>query len=272
MTAYAVGDIQGCFQSLQALLAEADFSPSRDSLWVAGDLVNRGPESLQTLRFLHALGDAAIIVLGNHDLHLLALANSTRSAGKSDTLDQVLAAPDWPQLEHWLRQQPLLHVDHNLNIALVHAGIAPQWPIEQALALAGEVEAAIQGDDYRDYFAAMYGNQPDCWSEQLIDIERLRCITNYLTRMRFCNQAGQLDLQDKSHRHSTRPGFKAWFDYHAQQQPDGPEIIFGHWAALNGETNQKRYFGIDTGCVWGGDLTLMNIKNKNKISVKNDNN
>jgi bis(5'-nucleosyl)-tetraphosphatase (symmetrical) len=269
MSTYAVGDIQGCFQSLQALLAEADFSPSRDCLWVAGDLVNRGPESLSTLRYLHALGDSAVIVLGNHDLHLLALANTARTANQSDTLEQVLTAPDWPELELWLRQRPLMHFDSGHNVALVHAGIAPQWDTAAALRLAGEVEAAIQGNNYRDYFAAMYGNHPPCWSEQLEGIDRLRCITNYFTRMRFCNQQGTLDLDDKSHRHSSRPGFKPWFEHHAEQQPHGPEIIFGHWAALNGKTNHARYFGIDTGCVWDGELTLIDIKNKNKISIKN---
>ncbi|ROS01550.1 bis(5'nucleosyl)-tetraphosphatase ApaH [Sinobacterium caligoides] len=269
MSHYAVGDIQGCFSALQRLLDKVGFSASRDTLWVAGDLVNRGPESLETLRFIHSLGSSSRCVLGNHDLHLLAIAHSDRLPSEYDTLDDVLNARDWPTLERWLRQQPLMQHHSEYNIVMVHAGIAPQWHTQQALQLADEVHTTLSKGDYRSYFAAMYGNQPACWDDALCGQDRLRTITNYFTRMRFCNNNGKLDLEDKGHKTSQRPGYQPWFEFHQQMQPNSPEIVFGHWAALEGESNNSHYHALDTGYVWGGRLTLMELETKKRVSISN---
>ncbi len=268
MTDYAVGDIQGCLTPLLKLLAKVDFSPSRDCLWVAGDLVNRGPDSLDTLRFLQRLDGSTNIVLGNHDLHLLAIANTERQPNRHDTLDAVLQAQDWPTLEQWLRHQPLLHFDRQKNIAMAHAGIPPVWDIEQALTRADEVHQRLIGNSYSDFFQNMYGNAPSLWQPDITGNDRLRLITNYFTRMRFCDNHSQLDLVDKSHKVSQRCGYKPWFEYHQLQQKNAPEIIFGHWAALEGETNNPRYHALDTGCVWGGKLTIMQLNNRQKTTQK----
>jgi len=258
VSTYVVGDVQGCLQPLQCLLREVDFSPGRDRLWSVGDLVNRGPDSLQTLRYCHALGDSLVVVLGNHDLHLLAVAAGVRTAGRSDTLADILAAPDRDELLGWLRRQPLLHREHGCT--LVHAGIPPQWTLDEAAGYAREVEAALRGPDGDAFLAAMYGNEPAAWSGDLQGLDRLRVITNYLTRMRHCSADGVLDLGSKGA--APTPGaapdgvtVAPWFS-HPGRRNTGERILFGHWASLQGQTNDPDIIGLDTGCVWDGALSL----------------
>lgn len=260
MTRYAVGDLQGCLQPLQCLLERVNFNPREDQLWLVGDLVNRGPQSLETLRFVHTLGDCTRVVLGNHDLHFLAVALNTRAAGKSDTFDALLQAPDRRQLVDWLLNQPLFRSDASDDYHMVHAGIPPQWDIATTRALAGEVQASLSGTAPEAFLTAMYGNTPDCWRPDLEGLERLRVITNYLTRMRFCNALGELDLDSKL-QYSDRPGFLPWFSFE-QRKTAAAQLIFGHWAALEGKANASNVFALDTGCVWGRCMTLMNLEDK----------
>ncbi|MBB3167274.1 symmetrical bis(5'-nucleosyl)-tetraphosphatase [Simiduia aestuariiviva] len=267
MATYAVGDIQGCYDPLQRLLKDVSFDPARDRLWVAGDLINRGPQSLEVLRYLRGLGDALVVVLGNHDLHFLAVAEGVRKPSKSDTLEAVLAAPDLPDIVQWLRRQPLLHCDKVLGYALVHAGIPPQWSLKKALKRAAEVEQVLQSGDYRRFLKAMYGNEPAGWRKGLRGMKRLRVITNYLTRMRFCDPAGQLDLTNKSAPHAVNLGYAPWFALE-NRKTRGERIIFGHWAALEGQVSEADVFALDTGCVWGGCLTLMRLEDQARFQVQ----
>jgi bis(5'-nucleosyl)-tetraphosphatase (symmetrical) len=259
MTVYAVGDLQGCLEPLERLLGQVAFDPAQDRLWLVGDLVNRGPQSLATLRYLYAMRDCLVCVLGNHDLHLLAAAHEPQRLKKGDTLREVIDAPDAPQLLAWLRQQKLLHYDESRHLAMVHAGIPPQWPIAKALRHAAEVEAVLRDDTlYPAFLEHMYGNEPNKWSKDLGGFERLRMITNYFTRMRFCTSDGKLDLKGKEGADSAPPGYAPWFSYKARKNPE-LKIIFGHWAALEGRCNEPGVFALDTGCVWGNAMTLMNI-------------
>ena len=259
MTVYAVGDLQGCLQPLQCLLKEVAFDPAKDRLWLVGDLVNRGPQSLATLRFLYAMRDSLICVLGNHDLHLLAVAHNRERLKKADTLQEILDAPDRDELLNWLRQQPLLHYDAERDTLLVHAGIPPQWTLSKALKRAAEVQDALRDDTRLPLFLeGMYGNQPARWDKGLRGIERLRVITNYLTRMRFCSADGSLDLKSKEGLDSAPAGFAPWFSY-ANRKTRKHKIIFGHWAALEGRCSQPNLFALDSGCVWGGAMTLLNL-------------
>jgi len=263
MADYAVGDIQGCFAPLQRLLEKVGFSPSRDRLWLTGDLINRGPDSLATLRYVKSLGDSAVVVLGNHDLHLLAVALGGHALKRKDTLQPVLDAPDAGQLLHWLRQQPLCVYDPERDLVMAHAGLPHIWSLEQAIACAREVESVIRGDQAREYFAGMYGNQPARWDDSLSGMERWRVITNYYTRMRFIAADGTLELATKEGAERAPEGFAPWFRWPRQ---DDIRVVFGHWAALEGRTGSDRYIGLDTGCVWGGALTLMNLDNGEKVS------
>lgn len=265
MATYAIGDIQGCFTAFSCLLKEAAFDPTRDTVWIAGDLVNRGPDSLSTLRFIKNLGDSAKVVLGNHDLHLLAVAYGIKSASPSDTLDEILNADDADELLTWLRHQSLLYYCPERNYALVHAGLAPQWSIEQALSLSQEVETVLQGPDFKGYLTNMYGDKPDHWQDNLTGWPRLRVITNYLTRMRLCDANDHLDLQHKSGLQNLRDGFKPWFA-HSHRKTRHINILFGHWAALEGESNEDRVFALDTGCVWGRRLTMMRLEDHRLFS------
>jgi bis(5'-nucleosyl)-tetraphosphatase (symmetrical) len=259
MTVYAVGDLQGCLEPLERLLGQVAFDPAQDRLWLVGDLVNRGPQSLATLRYLYAMRDCLVCVLGNHDLHLLAAAHDPQRLKKGDTLREVIDAPDAPQLLAWLRQQKLLHYDESRHLAMVHAGIPPQWPIAKALRHAAEVEAVLRDDTlYPAFLEHMYGNEPNKWSKDLGGFERLRMITNYFTRMRFCTSDGKLDLKGKEGADSAPPGYAPWFSYKVRKNP-ALKIIFGHWAALEGRCNEPGVFALDTGCVWGNAMTLMNI-------------
>lgn len=265
MTAYAVGDIQGCFNELEALLKKVNFG-KRDKLWMAGDLVNRGIYNVETLRFAHELGDRARIVLGNHDLHLLACWHEIRPLTRKDTFYDVLAAPDCDMLLQWLQQQPLLQHSDKHNLSMVHAGIPPIWDIATARARANEVEAALRNKKQsRLFFKNMYGNEPSIWSDTLEGTDRLRVITNYFTRMRFCTPSGSLDFDDKG---NTPPsGFEPWFNIPSHLCKNN-KVLFGHWAALMGSTGKPNAIAIDTGCIWGGKLTLYRLKDGVRFSVK----
>ena len=257
MPIYAIGDIQGCYLELRALLDRLAFDPQTDRLWFVGDLVNRGPDSLEVLRFVRDLGETALVILGNHDLHLLALAAGNTKHAKKSTLDAVLKAPDRDELLHWLRHRPFLHHDPERNLTLIHAGLPPQWDLADARARAVELERALRGDDYRDYLFAMYGNQPDRWSPELTGMERLRFITNCLTRLRFCAPDGTLALKEKGDIGRQATGLMPWF-----QVPDRKtrheRIIFGHWSTL-GYREGDNVWAIDSGCLWGGALTAIRL-------------
>jgi bis(5'-nucleosyl)-tetraphosphatase (symmetrical) len=232
------------------------FSADRDELWFVGDLVNRGPRSLEALRYVRSLGANAVVVLGNHDLHLLALAFGGEGPRKGDTLGEVLAAPDRNTLLEWLLHRPLAHFDPARGDLLVHAGLVPQWTVAQALALAREVESALTSDASA-FLQRMYGDQPDLWSESLSGLERMRFTVNVLTRLRMCTLDGRVDLKVKGPPAQARPGLRPWFEI-PQRASRNTRIIFGHWSAL-GYLNAHGVVGLDTGCVWGGSLTAFNL-------------
>lgn len=263
MAIYAVGDIQGCHTELVQLLEKIRFDQARDKLWLVGDLVNRGADSLQVLRLVKSMGESAITVLGNHDLHLLAVANGTGRLHRGDTLDEILAAPDREELLYWLRNQRLLHVEG--NFVLVHAGLLPDWTLEQAASLAGEVEAALQGRDYVDFLAHMYGNQPDSWDDKMTGFKRLRVITNALTRMRICTDDGAMEFDFKAEQENIPEGYRPWFDIPGRASTDAT-VIFGHWSAL-GLMVKENAIALDTGCLWGGPLTAIRLEDREVIQV-----
>ena len=252
---YLVGDVQGCCDAFERLLAEIGFSPSRDHLWALGDLVNRGPQSLATLHRLRALGAAASCLLGNHDLHLLAVAHGARAARRLDTFGDILGAPDRAALLDWLRRQPL--AAFHRGWLMVHAGVAPQWDCATTLALAAEVEAELRGPAPADFLNVMYGNSPARWKDRLNGDERLRFIVNVLTRIRFCDAQGNLDLDTKEGAGSAPAGFMPWFEVPGRATATTP-IAFGHWSTL-GLVNRPELLSLDTGCVWGGELTAVRI-------------
>jgi bis(5'-nucleosyl)-tetraphosphatase (symmetrical) len=255
MSVYAVGDIQGCFAALRSLLHKIAFDPMRDRLWFVGDLVNRGPQSLATLRYVKSLGDAAVAVLGNHDLHLLCVAEGGTTARAGDTLDEVLQAPDRSELLEWLRSRPMMHAQN--GYAIVHAGLLPQWSVAQALELAGQVETALRAPGYRRFLSAMYGNFPDRWRDDLAGLDRLRVITNAMTRLRVCTPDGVMDLSAKGPAESAPPGFLPWYAVPGRKSKDAT-LICGHWAAL-GLRIEDNLLALDTGCVWGGSLTAIRL-------------
>jgi bis(5'-nucleosyl)-tetraphosphatase (symmetrical) len=256
MPRYAIGDLQGCYEPMRRVLDAVRFDPVRDVLWSVGDIVNRGPQSLECLRFLYELDDRARVVLGNHDLHLLAIAHGAQKLKKGDTLQPILDAPDAAELLDWLARQPLLYREG--NDVLVHAGLAPQWTVDEAERLAAEVHAALRGKQRDAYLRGMYGNEPDCWDDTLTGPTRWRVITNYLTRMRFCTPAGALDLKSKEGPESSLPGYLPWFEAPGRRNTDA-RIIFGHWASLLGRSTHANAIALDTGCVWGQRLTLFNL-------------
>lgn len=257
MAVYAIGDVQGCFEQLQALLDKIAFDATHDTLWFAGDLVNRGPDSLATLRYIKALGKRAICVLGNHDLHLLAIAAGQFSAKKKDTLAAILSAPDRAELLDWLRHRPLLHHDPALGYTMLHAGLPPQWSISQCKTYAGEVEQVLQSADADSFFANMYGDEPTEWSEHLTGWSRLRYITNCLTRLRYCDQQGALALAYKGPPGSQPVQYQPWFNWPERASREA-KIIFGHWSTLP-PVDSSNLFAIDTGCIWGGQLSALRI-------------
>ncbi len=262
MTDYAIGDIQGCYDRLLDVLDKVDFSPSRDRLWVAGDIINRGPSSLDSLRYVANLGSSAVVVLGNHDLHLLAVALGNHDLKKKDTLQEILEAPDHRELLNWLLQQNIGVHDPERNLVMVHAGLPHIWGVDKAMALAGELEQVLRGPDVEHYFRNMYGNVPERWQDDLSGMDRLRMITNYFTRMRFIAEDGTLELTVKEAAENAPEGYAPWFSF---GRPDDARVVFGHWAALRGRTGSDRYIGLDTGCVWGGQLTVMNLDSGEQI-------
>ncbi len=254
MTRYAIGDVQGCDQELRALLARLRFSADRDRLWFVGDLVNRGPGSLATLRLVRDLGDNAVVVLGNHDLHLLAVAYGAHRRRRSDTLDEVLAARDRDALLEWLTMRPLAHAEG--RDLMVHAGLVPQWSAAMTLALAAEVSSALQRDP-RALFEHMYGDEPQRWDERLAGAERQRFIINVLTRLRLCTADGRVDISIKGPPPPPPAPLRPWFE-HPQRASREVRVIFGHWSAL-GLVVRPGLLGLDSGCVWGGTLTAADL-------------
>ena len=263
MSIYAIGDVQGCFAELQALLEKIGFNRSKDRLWFVGDLVNRGPRSLETLRFVRNLGGTAVTVLGNHDLHLLALAYGHAKQRPDDSFDAVLAAPDKNELLAWLRELPLLHVE--ASYVMVHAGLLPRWDVAKARALATEVEAALRGPDYREFLEQLYGSKPDSWREELRGADRLRVIVNAMTRMRFCSVEGVMDFHSKGETTDAPPGFLPWFEI-PQRASAGTTVICGHWSAL-GLCIKPNLIALDSGCVWGGHLSAIRLEDRKVFQV-----
>jgi bis(5'-nucleosyl)-tetraphosphatase (symmetrical) len=254
MATYAIGDVQGCFDELKQLLDDFGYSATRDRLWFVGDLVNRGPKSLDVLRFVRALGDRAIVVLGNHDLHLVTQHEGFERPRKDDTIHDVLKAPDAKELVAWLRLRPMMHVEG--EYAMVHAGLLPQWSIGKAVSLAKEVEKAFSARNYRDFLANMYGSKPDLWSDSLDRWDRLRVIVNVMTRMRFCTADGRMDVKTKGKQ--APAGYRPWFKFRPK---DDKTIVCGHWSALGLEVSE-RLAALDSGCVWGGSLTALRLEDR----------
>jgi len=260
---YAIGDIQGCYHALQALLARIEFNPKTDQLWLVGDLINRGSGSLDVLRWCYSHQENLRVVLGNHDLHALVVANGIVSAHKGDTLDALLAAEDRDVLLDWLRHQHLAY--HQDDYLMVHAGLLPQWTAEQAVSYAAEVEAALQHDDYLSFFRHMYGNLPDHWDDSLQGADRLRVITNAMTRLRVCTVQGEMEFKFKGELQDVPSGYMPWFDVPNRATQD-VQVIFGHWSAL-GLQQRRNVYALDTGCLWGGKLTAMEIHTRKITQV-----
>ncbi len=266
MTIYAVGDIQGCYDELQALLDKLKFDFRRDTLWLTGDLVNRGPRSAEVLRFIKSLGECAVTVLGNHDLHLLAVAYGHEPPKKNDTLDSILQADDREELLTWLRTRPLIHHDEIRKLTLVHAGFPPQWTLNTALQCAWEVEQILSGDSFNDFLANMYGDLPAKWDSSLKSWDRLRYITNSCTRLRYVNSnSGELELKTKGAPGTLSKEYSPWFSAPKRKTADS-KILFGHWST-NGYTAVNNTICLDSGCIWGGKLTAVNIDSMLKTGV-----
>ena len=251
----AVGDVQGCLDSLRALLERVERDRPGAPLWFCGDLVNRGPKSLETLRFVRSLGDRAVAVLGNHDLHLLAVAHGIRAAHRSDTLDSILAAPDRDELLDWLRTRPLAHFDR--GHLLVHAGVLPQWDAARAVRLAGEVSARLGGPDVRSFLATMYGNEPALWVDSLEGADRLRVVVNAMTRLRFCTPSGLMEFATKDVAAAAPAGFLPWFE--TRRASSVVTVVFGHWSHL-GLVMRPNLLALDSGCVWGNRLSAVSLE------------
>ncbi len=257
MAIYAIGDVQGCFDELTALVEKIAFKPELDQLWFVGDLVNRGPKSLETLRWVKSLGGAAITVLGNHDLHLLAAYAKVKPVAKSSSLAPTLRARDAEELVDWLRHRPLMHYDSRLNIAMVHAGLVPQWNIANALACAKEVEEILRSKKYMDFLKNMYGDTPNQWDKTLTGWARLRVITHSFTRLRYCDPGGTMNLTDKGPPGTQGPRIQPWYKISSRKSKN-TTIVFGHWSTL-GYRDTHNVIATDTGCLWGGSLTAVRI-------------
>lgn len=257
MAIYAIGDVHGCYNELNHLLDKINFCETTDSLWFVGDLINRGPKSLKTLRFIYGLPNTHV-VLGNHELSLLATAYAGLKPSKNDNFKKILKADDSDELLHWIRHQKLFHRDKALGFAMVHAGLHPSWSLKKAGIYAKEVEQAIQSPNHAEFLSQMFGNKPDEWSDELTGHERLRCLTNIFTRMRYCTQDGKLNLKLKSNpSKQTKGKYLPWFDVLGRKSAKH-KIIFGHWSTL-GLVHRKNVYAIDTGCLWGGSLTALRI-------------
>jgi bis(5'-nucleosyl)-tetraphosphatase (symmetrical) len=265
MTDWAIGDIQGCAGPFFRLLAKTQFNPERDRLWVVGDMINRGPDNLSIVRYIKNLGCRACVVLGNHDLHFLAVVNGARKLSSKDTLQDLLTAPDCADIVSWYRQQPL--IQFNDQYLMCHAGLPPMWSQDQAIKLAQEVSDCLVDDQrFKSFINAMYGNQPSVWNASLQGNDRLRVITNYLTRMRFLDNGGRLELTANESPNEAPMGFLPWYQHPPIETPRPREILFGHWAALQGRCPAPGLHALDTGCVWGGTLTMMNLDSLLRIS------
>jgi bis(5'-nucleosyl)-tetraphosphatase (symmetrical) len=256
MAIYAVGDVQGCFGELLRLCEVLRFDPAVDRLWFTGDLVNRGPRSLETLRFVRSLSDSAVVVLGNHDLHLLAVAHGISKTKHRDTFGDVLGAPDRDELLDWLRRRPVLHSE--AGFYLIHAGLPPQWTLDEARARAEEVETVLRGANFTELFAHMYGDGPDSWNGALRGWDRLRFILNCLTRLRYCRLDGRIDLKEKGRPGSQSPNLVPWFAHPRRRSVGGGTVVFGHWSTL-GFHDGDGVRALDTGCLWGGELTALRL-------------
>lgn len=262
-TTYAIGDLQGCQTELHALMQRIDATDTNADIIFVGDLVNRGPRSLATLRAIRALGPRAKVVLGNHDLHLLAVSQGIRKQHKSDTLTDILAAPDREELLGWLRQQPLALFEQ--GHLLVHAGVLPQWTAAHTMMLAHEVEVVLRSDGWVDFLRTMYGNEPARWDDHLQGNDRLRCIVNALTRLRFCRADGAMALASAENASDTPEGNLPWYDLPDRKTQD-VTVVFGHWSA-RGLTLRPNLIGLDSGCVWGGELTAVRLADRTLIQV-----
>ncbi len=261
MAVYAIGDIQGCAVALEELLDDLQFDPIRDKLWLTGDLVNRGPHSLETLRLVKSFGDSAVVVLGNHDLHLLAVAAGIKRSRPGDTIKKILHAPDRDELLHWIRHLPLAHVDHEMKTLMVHAGIYPGWGPAKLQRRAGEVEQILRGDNHTEFLREMYGRRPGSWNKNLQGMARVRFITNTLTRMRYVSAKGRLNFDQKGPPGSQPVNLSPWY-LHPAMKCRKWRIVFGHWSAL-GFIRKNRIIGLDSGCVWGGALTAVRLDGEN---------
>ncbi len=268
---WIIGDIQGCYNGMMRVLEQVGFEPERDCLWSVGDLVNRGEQSLEVLRFCHSLGKRFVCTLGNHDLHLLAVARGCSYARKSDTFGDILQAPDKEMLLDWLQQQPLAYYDKGRNLLLSHAGIAPMWNLQQVLSFNQEIQEILQDNEQsKHYFSTMYGNDPNCWSDDLICEVRWRTMTNYFTRMRFINSKNELNMDLKERPQSaTTSNWSPWFHWpHHILDNCNITLVIGHWAALNGISNHPKVQALDTGYVWGGSMTLLNADTLERVSYQ----
>lgn len=264
MATYAIGDVQGCHDALRCLLLQLDFDPARDRLWFVGDIVNRGAQSLETLRFVKGLGGQALTVLGNHDLHLIMVAEGFGRKHREDTLDAILAAPDRDELLTWLRHQKLLHVEQ--EYVLVHAGLLPCWSASQAQDLASEVEEALRSRGYRDFLAHLYGNDPPSWREELRGWDRLRVIVNAMTRMRFCTADGVMEFKVKGPVERAPERFMPWFEVPGRASRHHT-VVCGHWSAL-GLRLEKNLFALDSGCLWGGALSAIRLEDRKVFQLR----
>lgn len=263
MATYAIGDIQGCYHAFQALLARIEFNQDKDQLWLVGDLINRGSGTLEVLRWCYAHRDNLRVVLGNHDLHALVVAEGIVAAHRGDTLDALMVAEDRDTLLTWLRHQPLIYKD--ADYLMVHAGLLPQWTVEQSMLYAAEVEDALRSKDYLHFLKHMYGNLPNHWDAELSGLDRLRVITNAATRLRICTPEGEMEFKFKGELKDIPDGYVPWFDVPARATKD-IQVIFGHWSAL-GLQQRENVFALDTGCLWGGKLTAMNLSTKAIVQV-----
>ena len=269
MPTYVIGDVQGCYAELRSLLHEIDFDGGLDRLWFAGDLVNRGPGSLDVLRFVADLGDRAHTVLGNHDLHLVATACGVRKLRRKDTFHDVLEAADGDALIDWLRTRPIMHRDREREAVMVHAGIAPAWSVDDALGCAAELAQALRAPNFPRFLSHMYGNDPDAWDDSLTGFDRLRFITNAFTRMRYCHADGRLDFSELSPPGSQDPSLAPWFTLR-RHDDDGVRIVFGHWATLQLAAPLSRELHVrhvDSGCVWGGSLSALRLEDDREFRV-----
>ncbi len=263
MSTYAIGDVQGCMAELENLLSVCGFRATHDRLWFVGDLVNRGPDSLAVLRFARELGPSATVVLGNHDLHLLCLAEGCGRPRRDDTLQQVLEAPDRDELLAWLRRRPMIHAE--ADRVMVHAGLLPQWDIAKACALGTEVQAALAGPRHRQFLGTLYGGEPAAWDDALQGADRLRVIVNAMTRMRFCTDAGRMEFHAKAGLDAAPPGYRPWFEIPGRASANHT-LICGHWSAL-GLRMQPNLLALDTGCVWGGSLSAVRLEDRALFQV-----